>query len=78
MSAKPKKRSTARPQRLVDPRKADALLYAARDYLQEIGWTALVGSIDRIQQDPLAARATYELVIKFTGGKSDEQERNEL
>lgn len=62
-------RSRIRPQSqgLFHPRKNDALLYAARDYLQEMGWTALVASVDRIQQDRHGQKGNYELVIKFTG-----------
>lgn len=50
-------------------REGEALLYAARDYLNAIGWTALVGSVDRIQQRHGEAQGNYELVIKFTGGR---------
>lgn len=59
---------------LADPRKADALLFAARDYLDEIGWTALVGSVDRIQQTPGEPEFKFELVIKFTGGRKDPED----
>jgi len=55
---------------LVDPRKEKALLEAMRDYLDELGWNALVGSVDRIQQlEPSVGN--YELVLKFTGGKRE-------
>jgi hypothetical protein len=50
------------------------LLTAAGEYLQEIGWAALVASVDRIQ-GVLGGRAQgqYELVIRFTGGKKGDQ-----
>jgi hypothetical protein len=49
-----------------DAQKRDALLFAARDYLATMGWTALVGSVDRIQEVP-TDRPQYELVLRFTG-----------
>ena len=55
--------------RLVDPRKETALLEAMRDYLDEIGWVALVGSVDRIQQG--SQKNNFEFVLKFTGGKRE-------
>jgi hypothetical protein len=47
----------------------DKLLFDVRDYLASIGWTALVGSVDRIEQIP-GDRSKFELVIKFTGGRA--------
>jgi hypothetical protein len=56
-----------------------ALLEATGAYLKEIGWVALVASVDRIQ-GVLGGRAQgqYELVIRFTGGKKLEAARKKL
>ena len=51
----------------------DKLLFAMRDYLDSKGWTALVGSVDRIQQKP-GESLNFELVLQFTGAKRDTSE----
>jgi hypothetical protein len=49
-----------------------ALLEAMGEYLDAIGWKAIVGSADRIQQVSVGGTnggTKYELVLSFTGCK---------
>lgn len=42
---------------------------ALGEYLETIGWSAVVVGRPRIQQQPLAQEFNYEFVVDFTGGK---------
>jgi hypothetical protein len=46
-----------------------ALLMAMKAYLKTIGWSAMVGSVSRIQSTTNPARFNHELVLRFTGKK---------
>lgn len=45
------------------------LTSALSEYLEAIGWSALVVGRPRVQQQPHAREFNYEFVVDFTGGK---------
>lgn len=54
--------------------KPDLIDHAAK-YLKEKGWSMIVGGPVRVQQDFACREYHFELVIPFTGGKLDAQEK---
>ena len=67
-----KKKTSTRDQRLRRHLRRDPfgrLTVAVVDYLQSIGWTALIVGGARIQQQAGERKFNYEFVVKFTGGK---------
>jgi hypothetical protein len=49
------------------------LALAVGDYLDAVGWKALVVGDPRIQQPLDAPEFAYELVVRFTGGRKKER-----
>jgi hypothetical protein len=61
-----KKRTAKAPSRR-DP--FGRLAAALGDYLESVGWSAVVVGRPRVQQQPGASTFNYEFVVSFTGGQ---------
>jgi hypothetical protein len=70
---RPERAQVRHAHRRVDP--FGRLAFALGDYLESIGWSAVLVGSPRVQQQPGEREFNYEFVVRFTGGKKKPEAR---